>query len=348
MRPQAFQPGEMRDENDEVIRAGSYGKNTPFVNATNTGILDYVINNFDVVQGEIEYLEEQEGRDLSNYYTKPEVDALIPTRVGQLTNDAGFVTATATVNGATHDGAGNDITTTYAPINNPVLTGQPKAPTPATTDNSTRLATTEFVQAIASSVVDGVDGGYYIPQIDNNSNITWVASKSTMPEIQTSVNIKGDTGATGSKGATGGYYIPSVDEDGMLSWIPSAEYMPSIEESYIRGATGATGEAGADGQDGADGGYYIPVITNDVLTFDKSKDSMPDSLISVNVKGDTGADGNGIEDIEMNEDYTLTFTFTDGDTYTTASIRGEKGEKGDTVSVDTLTLAEVDDIWDDN
>lgn len=345
MRPQAFQPGEVRDENDEVIRAGSYGKNTPFVNATNTGILDYVINNFDVVQGEIEYLEEQEGRDLSNYYTKPEVDALIPTRVGQLTNDAGFVTATATVNGAVKDGAGNDITTTYAPINNPILTGQPKAPTPATTDNSTRLATTEFVQAIASSVVDGVDGGYYIPQIDSNSNLTWTASKNTMPEIQTSVNVKGNTGATGARGATGGYYIPSVNADGMLSWIPSAEYMPSIEESYIRGATGATGEAGADGQDGEDGGYYIPEITNNIMTFTKSKNSMPDLSTSVNVKGDTGATGNGIEDITMNADYTLTITYTDGTEYTTISIRGEKG---DTVSVDTLTNAEVDDIWNDN
>ena len=35
---------------------------------------------------------------------------------------------------------------TKAPINNPVLTGAPKAPTPNSTDNSTTIATTAFVK----------------------------------------------------------------------------------------------------------------------------------------------------------------------------------------------------------
>ena len=50
MRPQAFQYGELRDENDTIIRAGAYGKHTAFVNADNTGILDYIMNNFDAVK----------------------------------------------------------------------------------------------------------------------------------------------------------------------------------------------------------------------------------------------------------------------------------------------------------
>lgn len=50
MRPQAFQNGEIRDENDVIIRAGAYGKLTAFVNGDNTGILDYIINNFDVIK----------------------------------------------------------------------------------------------------------------------------------------------------------------------------------------------------------------------------------------------------------------------------------------------------------
>lgn len=348
MRPQAFQYGEIRDENDNIIRPGAYGKNTAFTNARNDGILDYIMNNFDVVQGEIEYLEEQEGRDLSDYYTKEETDALIPTQVSTLTNDAGYITVAATVNGAVKDGAGNDITATYAPLASPALTGTPTAPTPATTDDSTKIATTAFTKALFSTVRDGEDGGYYTPQIDANNNLTWVASKETMPVISSSVNIKGNTGATGATGATGGYYIPSVDSDGVLSWTPSEQYMPSVEGANIKGATGATGATGANGQDGEDGGYYIPNVNNNILTFDKSKNSMPDSLISVDVKGDTGADGNGIEDCDMNADYTLTLTFTDGTSYTTPSLRGEKGEKGDAVSVDTLTLAEVDDIWTNN
>lgn len=49
MKPQAFQPGELRDENNNIIREGAYGKKTPFCNAENMGILDYLINNLDVL-----------------------------------------------------------------------------------------------------------------------------------------------------------------------------------------------------------------------------------------------------------------------------------------------------------
>lgn len=31
MKPQAFQPGELRDEHDGIIRAGAYGKKHHFV-----------------------------------------------------------------------------------------------------------------------------------------------------------------------------------------------------------------------------------------------------------------------------------------------------------------------------
>lgn len=49
MKQQAFQPGELRDENNNIIREGVYGKKTPFTNAENMGILDYLINNLDVL-----------------------------------------------------------------------------------------------------------------------------------------------------------------------------------------------------------------------------------------------------------------------------------------------------------
>lgn len=53
MKPQAFQPGEIRDENDNIIRNGAYGKLSAFVNAQNDGILDYIMNNFDVLYAQI-------------------------------------------------------------------------------------------------------------------------------------------------------------------------------------------------------------------------------------------------------------------------------------------------------
>lgn len=53
MKPQAFQPGELRDEHDQIIRAGVYGKKTPFVSADNNAILDYIMNNFDALYAQI-------------------------------------------------------------------------------------------------------------------------------------------------------------------------------------------------------------------------------------------------------------------------------------------------------
>lgn len=58
----------------------------------------------------------------------------------------------------------------------------------------------------------------------------------------------------------------------------------------------------------------------------KLKDGQGNWVGIPTVKGD---DGKGISSTTLNSDYTLTLTFTDGTTYTTPSIRGEKGEQGD-------------------
>lgn len=49
MKKQSFQHGEIRDQDDNILQIGSYGKKTPLTNATNTGILDYIMNNFEVL-----------------------------------------------------------------------------------------------------------------------------------------------------------------------------------------------------------------------------------------------------------------------------------------------------------
>lgn len=54
MKPQAFQHPEIRDENDNIIQPGSFGKNTPFCTKNNDGILDYIAN-------DLEYLYENGG-----------------------------------------------------------------------------------------------------------------------------------------------------------------------------------------------------------------------------------------------------------------------------------------------
>lgn len=54
MRPQTFQHPEIRDENDNIIQPGAFGKNTPFCTKGNDGILDYIAN-------DLEYLYENGG-----------------------------------------------------------------------------------------------------------------------------------------------------------------------------------------------------------------------------------------------------------------------------------------------
>ncbi|WP_308812016.1 tail fiber protein, partial [Pseudomonas oryzihabitans] len=62
-----------------------------------------------------------------------------------------------TINGVLFDGTANIAITddSKAPLNSPVLTGDPRAPTPAAGDNDTSIATTAFVQAAIAALVNG-------------------------------------------------------------------------------------------------------------------------------------------------------------------------------------------------
>lgn len=113
-----------------------------------------------------------------------------------------------------------------------------------------------------------------------------------------------------------------------------------------QGERGETGPAGRDGTDGADG--FSPTLVVSTITgghritiTDKVGTQTVDVLDGE--KGETGATGNGIASVVLNQDYTLTITYTNGNSYTTTSIRGEKGEPGDAPIDDTSTAA--DRVW---
>lgn len=63
MKPQAFQHPEIRDENDNIIQPGAFGKNTPFCTKGNDGILDYIAN-------DLEYLYKQGTADNKDFKAK--------------------------------------------------------------------------------------------------------------------------------------------------------------------------------------------------------------------------------------------------------------------------------------
>ena len=62
-------------------------------------------------------------------------------------------------------------------------------------------------------------------------------------------------------------------------------------------------------------------------------------------QGETGATGNGIASAILNNDYTLTLNYTNGQSYTTTSIRGPEGPvgpSGGTPNNSTITIADND------
>lgn len=63
MKKTTYQIPEIRDENDNIIQPGTYGKNSPLCNATNDGVLDYINNN-------LEYLKSTQGSIQSDYFLK--------------------------------------------------------------------------------------------------------------------------------------------------------------------------------------------------------------------------------------------------------------------------------------
>lgn len=354
MRPQAFQHGEVRDEQNVVIRVGAYNKYTAFITGDNQGILDYIINNFEVLYDAI--TEGAQEIVLDDYYTKSEVDAKIPVRVSVLQNDAGYITDQAVVKGAREDGSGNIIESTYAPIASPNFQGEPKAATPDDGDNSRRLATTAFVVRALSGVVGekGDPGGTYYPSVDTDGNLSWEPSQQDMLPIQT-VNIKGPQGATGPAGATGaagadgGYYIPVVDNIGDLAWVGTREGMESPEIVNIRGPEG---QEGPQGETGPKGPYYIPSVdAAGNLSWDNNGDlENPETVNIKGPKGDTGETGPQGPKGDTGETGPQGATGPQGPQGEQGiqGPAGPQGPKGDTVSVDDITAAELTTIWGAN
>lgn len=115
-----------------------------------------------------------------------------------------------------------------------------------------------------------------------------------------------------------------------------------------KGDKGDQGNPGVDGSDGYSPTLVVSTITGGhrITITDKNGTSTVD--IMDGEKGDTGATGNGIASVVLNQDYTLTISYTNGQSYTTTSIRGAKGETGDTgatpiISIGTVTTGDPDD-----
>lgn len=175
MKQQAFQPGELRDEHDNIIRAGAYGKKTPFVNSDNSAILDYIMNNFDALYAQI-----PNGRA----YVKS-VNNITPDSNGNVTVNVGSGGGTGT--NITVDSALSSTSTN--PVQNKVLytalnnkldkTGTAAAATKATQDSYGNVIVTTYAR---KSDLSG-----YVKTINNQE-----------PDTNGNINISTGGGGTGT------------------------------------------------------------------------------------------------------------------------------------------------------
>ena len=63
---------------------------------------------------------------------------------------------------------------------------------------------------LSLKMIKGDDGGYYIPSIDSEGNLTWAPSETEMPAVE-GANIKGQKGDTGTSGVWVGDTEPTGD-----------------------------------------------------------------------------------------------------------------------------------------
>lgn len=196
---------------------------------------------------------------------------------------------------------------------------------------------------------DGEDGGYYQPSVSQNGDLSWSASKTGMPVVET-VNIrgpqgeqgiqgeigpegpKGDTGETGPEGPQGPKgddgFSPVVD----VATIDGGHSVSVIDSSGTKtfnvmdGAKGDKGDTGETGPEGPQGEQGIQGIQGETGPEGPKGD-----------KGDTGDNGvsptvsvatiEGGHRVSVTDaDGTKNFDVMNGET----GPKGEQGEQGET------------------
>lgn len=138
MKKTTYQVPEIRDENDNIIQAGTYGKNSPLCNDTNDGVLDYINNN-------LEYLKSTQDSMDNTYVTKDELKSVSEESAAALNKKISDDSSAITTSSLT------STTTTTASL---TATGETSVPTANAGNKSKTIANTEYVQNSIASLVD--------------------------------------------------------------------------------------------------------------------------------------------------------------------------------------------------
>ena len=118
----------------------------------------------------------------------------------------------------------------------------------------TSVVVVDKISPKSFNVMNGEDGGYYTPSITPQGYLTFIPSKSNMPEVGGVGNIKGPRGDIGPQGPQG----PKGDTGPQGEVGPEGPAGPQGEQgpkgdTGLKGDTGATGPKGDTGPQGPQG-----------------------------------------------------------------------------------------------
>ena len=143
----------------------------------------------------------------------------------------------------------------------------------------------------------------------------------TTASIRGEKGEKGDIGPQGEKGDAGDSGYSVAKENGF----------EGTAEEWLYSLKGEKGEKGEKGDTGVSPTFkVIETDTGYQLTI---TDAIGEHVINIlhgsdGSDGTEGAAGNGVKDIKFNSDYSMTVTLENGETFTSSSLRGEKGANG--------------------
>lgn len=116
------------------------------------------------------------------------------------------------------------------------------------------------LKAPTTTTIVGKDGGYYIPEVDTEGNLSWTPTKETMEAVDT-VNIKGIPGNDGKPGEPGqpgepgrpgdkgdpGVYIGDTPGENDMVWIyPDGSVDDLATKEYVDNAIANASIGGSD------------------------------------------------------------------------------------------------------
>lgn len=283
MKRTTYQVPELRDENDNIIQDGTFGKHSAFSNATNDGAFDYILNNLEALydaQTAAGNAITTGGLTVSGKTTTGTLEASSATVSGQTTTGtlaAGDTTVTGsiTTTGLTVTGttsvptanAGNSSKaianteyvqgelTNYLPLSGGTLTGltvtgATSVPTANAGNSSKAIANTEFVAKSIASLVNGAPDqlntlNELAKALGNDANFASTVTNAIAAKVaKAGDTITGDVDITGDLSVSG-----------------------AITGNVTGNVTGAATSATNDGNGNNIASTYLPAVVGVVQAF---------------------------------------------------------------------------------